>query len=170
MKELVYIGMGSNIGDREGALLSAVQWLSRIDGARVLRKSSVYESAPIGPPQPRYLNAAIEIECALAPTQLLAILQQIEKEMGRTRSTHWGPRPIDLDILLWGERVLAEENLQIPHPGLHERRFALEPLCELNPGALHPIFGQTIGELLSKVQAQEVVKLGSPWRSAGWIA
>lgn len=166
MSEPVYIGLGSNIGDREGALLSAIEWLSRIDGARVLRKSSLYESAPVGPPQPRFLNAALELECDLEPAQLLAIVQQIEKEMGRTKSTHWGPRPIDLDILLWGGRVVADENLQIPHPSLHERRFALEPLSELSPGAVHPIFGLTVAELLSNVQQQDVVRLDSEWRSA----
>ena len=167
MTELVYIGLGSNLGDRETALLSAVEWLGRIDGGRVLGHSSLYESAPIGPPQPRYLNAVVEMECALVPPQLLAIVGQIEIELGRKQGTRWGPRAIDLDILLWGTRVVADENLQIPHASLHERRFALEPLCELNPGAVHPIFGQTVAHLLANVRRQDVVKFSSAeWRNA----
>ncbi len=167
MIELVYIGLGSNLGDRETALCSAVEWLGRIDGGCVLRHSSLYESAPIGPPQPRYLNAVVEMECALSPPQLLAIVRQIEVELGRTKSPRWGPRTIDLDILLWGTRVLADENLQIPHASLHERRFALEPLCELDPRAVHPIFGQTVAQLLANVRRQDVVKLSSAeWRNA----
>ena len=167
MIELVYLGLGSNLGDRETALGSAVEWLSRIDGGCVLRHSSLYESAPIGPPQPRYLNAVVEMECALSPLQLLAIVRQIEVELGRTKSPRGGPRTIDLDILLWGTRVLADENLQIPHASLHERRFALEPLCELDPRAVHPIFGQTVAQLLANVRRQDVVKLSSAeWRTA----
>jgi len=165
--ELVYIGLGSNLGDRETALLSAVEWLGRIDGGCVLRRSSLYESAPIGPPQPRYLNAVVEMECGLVPPQLLAIVRQIEIELGRKDGVRWGPRAIDLDILLWDTRVIADENLQIPHPSLHERRFALEPLCELNARAVHPIFGQTVAQLLANVRRQDVVKLSSAeWRNA----
>jgi len=165
--ELVYIGLGSNLGDRETALLSAVEWLGRIDGGCVLRRSSLYESAAIGPPQPRYLNAVVEMECGLVPPQLLAIVRQIEIELGRKEGVRWGPRAIDLDILLWDTRVIADENLQIPHPSLHERRFALEPLCELNARAVHPIFGQTVAQLLANVRRQDVVKLSSAeWRNA----
>jgi len=165
--ELVYIGLGSNLGDRETALLSAVEWLGRIDGGCVLRRSSLYESAAIGPPQPRYLNAVVEMECGLVPPQLLAIVRQIEIELGRKEGVRWGPRAIDLDILLWDTRVIADENLQIPHPSLHERRFALEPLCELNARAVHPIFGQSVAQLLANVRRQDVVKLSSAeWRNA----
>jgi len=165
--EVVYIGLGSNLGDRETALLSAVEWLGRIDGGCVLRRSSLYESAAIGPPQPRYLNAVVEMECGLVPPQLLAIVRQIEIELGRKEGVRWGPRAIDLDILLWDTRVIADENLQIPHPSLHERRFALEPLCELNARAVHPIFGQTVAQLLANVRRQDVVKLSSAeWRNA----
>ncbi len=167
MSESVYIGLGSNLGDREGLLLAALECLGRIDAAAVLRQSSLYESAPLGPPQPRYLNAVVEMECALPPTQLLAILQQIELDLGRRKSARWAARPIDLDILLWGERLVADANLQIPHLSLHQRRFALEPLCELNPAAVHPVLGKTIAQLLREVQRQDVVRLCSrEWRSA----
>jgi len=166
----VYIGLGSNLGDREHQLLAALESLSHIDAAAVLRCSSLYESAPVGPPQPRYLNAVVELECALAPLSLLAIIKQIELDLGRTKSERWGARAIDLDILLWGDQVIAEAQLQIPHLELHRRRFALEPLCELIPTAVHPVLGEKMGELLERVQLQDVVKLNSsewPYESAG---
>ncbi len=166
MTENIYIGLGSNFGDRERFLLSALESLGLIDAAVVSRRSSLYESAPFGPPQRRYLNAVVEMECALAPQQLLAILKQIEADLGREKSSRWAPRPIDLDILLWGERLVADVDLQIPHLELHRRRFALEPLCELNANAIHPVLGQTVGDLLRNVQQQDVVKLSSEeWRS-----
>ncbi|HME92461.1 MAG TPA: 2-amino-4-hydroxy-6-hydroxymethyldihydropteridine diphosphokinase [Myxococcaceae bacterium] len=170
MSDNVYIGLGANLGDREQQLLAALESLSHIDAAAVLRCSSLYESAPMGPPQPRYLNAVVELECALAPLSLLAILKQIELDLGRTKSERWGPRAIDLDVLLWGEQVIAEARLQVPHLELHRRRFALEPLCELNPNARHPVLGESVSNLLERVQLQDVVKLSSsewPYESAG---
>jgi len=166
MTEKIYIGMGSNLGNRERSLWGALESLGLIDAAAVLQRSSLYESAAVGPPQPRYLNAVVEMECALEPQQLLTILKQIEIDLGRKRSGRWAPRPIDLDILLWGERLVAEADLQIPHLELHKRRFALEPLCELNSKAIHPVLGKTVCDLLRNVQEQEVVKLSSEeWRS-----
>jgi 2-amino-4-hydroxy-6-hydroxymethyldihydropteridine diphosphokinase len=109
----------------------------------------------------------VEMECALTPRQLLAILNQIEIDLGRTPGEKWGPRPIDLDIVLWEGRTVAEVELQIPHLELHRRRFVLEPLCELNPEALHPIIGKTVRELLNGVLRQDVVRLNSPdWPEA----
>jgi 2-amino-4-hydroxy-6-hydroxymethyldihydropteridine diphosphokinase len=165
----VYIGLGSNLGNREHQLMSALEALGRIDAAAVLRHSSLYESAPVGPPQPRYLNAVVEMACELAPRRLLGILKQIEMDLGREKSARWAARPIDLDILLWGERLVAHADLQIPHLELHQRRFALEPLCELNPNATHPALGHTVGELLQHVKMQDVVKLSSKeWRNTTW--
>jgi 2-amino-4-hydroxy-6-hydroxymethyldihydropteridine diphosphokinase len=158
------------LGDREQQLLGALESLGHIDAAAVLRCSSLYESAPVGPPQPRYLNAVIELECALAPRGLMAILQQIELDLGRKKTQRWGPRAIDLDILLWGDQVIAEAHLQVPHLELHRRRFALEPLCELAPEAIHPVLGEKVQDLLGRVLMQDVVKLSSsewPYESAG---
>jgi 2-amino-4-hydroxy-6-hydroxymethyldihydropteridine diphosphokinase len=167
MTEKIYIGLGSNLGNRERSLLGALQSLGLIDAAALLQHSSLYESVPVGPPQPRYLNAVVEMECALQPQQLLTILKQIEIDLGRQKSGRWAPRAIDLDILLWGERLVAEMDLQIPHLELHKRRFALEPLCELNAKAIHPVLGRPVCDLLRDVQEQEVVKLSSEeWRSA----
>jgi 2-amino-4-hydroxy-6-hydroxymethyldihydropteridine diphosphokinase len=167
VSETVYIGMGSNVGDRERQLFLAAQALTHIDAAAVLRRSSLYESAPVGPSQPRFLNAVVEIECSLDPHQLLSILKQIEIDLGRQPGQKWGPRPIDLDILLWGGRTVAEVDLQIPHLEMHQRRFVLEPLCELNPEARHPVLGKTVAALLNGVLRQDVVRLSSPdWPEA----
>ncbi|MFZ5468716.1 MAG: 2-amino-4-hydroxy-6-hydroxymethyldihydropteridine diphosphokinase [Myxococcota bacterium] len=164
MSEIVYIGLGSNLGDRERNLGWAAAALSRIDAAAVLSCSSLYDSAPVGPPQPRYLNAVVELECALSPQRLLTILKQIETDLGRTPAGRWAPRTVDLDILLWEGRVVADVNLQIPHLELHKRRFALEPLCELAPAAHHPLLGASVGELLAALGPQDVVRIDTALR------
>lgn len=158
--ELVYVGLGSNEGDREAQLVAALTALARIDAVSVVACSSLYESAPVGPPQPRYLNAVVALACELPPQRLLGILKQIERDLGRARpgpgTERWGPRPIDLDILLWDGLVVADPNLQVPHLELHKRRFALEPLSEVAPSALHPVLGETVQQLLQRLAPQDV--------------
>jgi 2-amino-4-hydroxy-6-hydroxymethyldihydropteridine diphosphokinase len=168
VSDSVYIGLGSNLGDREQNLRDAVTALSRIDAVAVLGCSSLYDSAPVGPTQPRYLNAAVRLDCELAPQRLLVILKQIELDLGRVGGGgRWTARPIDLDILLWGDQVIADANLQIPHLELHKRRFALEPLSELAPHARHPLLGTPMSDLLRSLPAQDVFKVDSgDWPSA----
>ncbi|MGA9521889.1 MAG: 2-amino-4-hydroxy-6-hydroxymethyldihydropteridine diphosphokinase [Myxococcaceae bacterium] len=161
MNNSVYIGLGSNLGDREANLFAAVDALRRVDMFAVSRCSSLYESAPVGPTQPRFLNAVVELSCCCEPLRLLSLLKQIERDLGRQRRKRWGPREIDLDILLWDDQVIAEPTLQIPHLELHKRRFALEPLCELAPDLRHPITGVLIKNLLGKLEPQDVVKIKS---------
>ncbi|MET0402096.1 MAG: 2-amino-4-hydroxy-6-hydroxymethyldihydropteridine diphosphokinase [Cystobacter sp.] len=157
MNSTVYVGLGSNEGDREAQLVSALEAFSRIDAVAVLRCSSLFESAPVGPPQPHYLNAVVELECALPPQRLLVILKQIEKDLGRLPGeVRWGPRPIDLDILLWEGEIVADPTLQVPHLELHKRRFALEPLAELASHVVHPVLGASVGELLEQLSPQDV--------------
>ena len=163
MSDTVYVGLGSNEGDREAYLVAALTALSRIDAVAVLSCSSLFDSAPVGPPQPRYLNAVVALECGLPPQRLLCILQQIEKDLGRDREVRWGPRTIDLDILLWDEQVVADPNLQVPHLELHKRRFALEPLAELAPDLKHPVLGVTVKELLGKLAPQDVRRSEATW-------
>jgi len=158
----VYVGLGSNEGDREGQLVAALEALSRIDAVVVLRCSPLFDSAPVGPPQPRYLNAVVALDCGLPPQRLLTILQRIEQDLGRRRNgTRWGPRPIDLDILLWEGEVVADPNLQVPHLELHKRRFALEPLVELAPDVKHPVLGVPVKDLLARLDPQDVRRLSA---------
>lgn len=135
-----YIGLGSNLGNRRANLVAAVELIGRLPGTQVRRVSSFVETAPVGgpPEQQPFLNAAAEIESVLTPRVLLERLQEIEQKLGRARSERWGPRPIDLDILLWGAQRVDEPALTIPHPRMHFRRFVLEPLVEIAPDARHP--------------------------------
>jgi 2-amino-4-hydroxy-6-hydroxymethyldihydropteridine diphosphokinase len=163
----VYVGLGSNEGDREGNLVAALAALSRIDAVIVRRCSSLFDSAAVGPDQPRFLNAVVALDCGLPPQRLLTILQRIEQDLGRHREVRWGPRTIDLDILLWEEEVVADPNLQVPHLELHKRRFALEPLAELAPGLKHPVLGVTVRDLLIRLDPQDVRRLmATQWPEA----
>ena len=147
---MVYVALGSNIGDRQKNLHAAIGLMNGVEGISVLRVSSFHDTKPVGgPPQPNYLNAVAEVETDLPPARLLAELQRIEKQLGRTRDVRWGPRTIDLDILLMGDTIADEPGLTIPHPRMHERRFVLEPLCELAPDAVHPVLKKTMRELLA---------------------
>jgi len=133
---LVYLALGSNVGEREAHLNEARRRLQD-HGARLLRASRVIESEPFGiPDQPLYLNQVVEAEWDGSPRELLATAKQVEDEVGRTPSFRWGPREIDVDILLFGDEHLAEPDLVIPHPGLLERPFVRAPLGELRPDIL----------------------------------
>lgn len=154
-----YIGLGGNLGDRALALQSAVRALEQSADVRLLRRSRVYETEPVGPPQPRYLNAVVEIETRLSARALLSVCFGIEAKLGRKRvasAPKLGPRSIDLDILLYGDEVIAEPGLVIPHPELHTRAFALAPLCDLAAARKHPALGCRLDELLAKVDRSTI--------------
>jgi 2-amino-4-hydroxy-6-hydroxymethyldihydropteridine diphosphokinase len=131
-----YVALGSNLGDRDGTIRAAVATLAAVPGVEVVAVSSLRETDPIGfLDQPRFLNGAAAVETTLAPGELLRTLLEVERSLGRTRDgPPQGPRTIDLDLLLYGDRVVDEPGLELPHPRLHERRFVLEPLAELAPG------------------------------------
>ncbi len=146
----VFVGIGSNEGDRLEHISRAIQLLGRTLGVQVSRMATIYDTEPLGPPQPEYLNTVVELDTTLSPQQLLEALKLLERQLGRVPSTqHWSPRVIDLDILLYDDRILNEPALTIPHPRMHERRFVLEPLAQLAPHVAHPILKQTIAELLA---------------------
>jgi 2-amino-4-hydroxy-6-hydroxymethyldihydropteridine diphosphokinase len=126
-----FLGLGSNVGDRLANLQSAVDLLEAAPGIRVLRSSRVYETAPVGPPQPDYLNAVVEVDSDLEAKALLEACLGVERRLGRVRGERWGPRSIDVDVLTYGEASIDEPGLTVPHPRMHERSFVLAPLLEL---------------------------------------
>ncbi len=154
MPELAAIALGSNLGDREGNLLAAVEQVRALGVVRGV--SSFYDTAPVGYlEQPRFLNGALVLETSLGPVELLRGLLGIELAMGRVRGVDQGPRVIDLDLLLYGGLVMATEELTVPHPAMGERRFVLEPLAEVAGGMVHPVSGVTVGEMLRVVQSEQ---------------
>jgi 2-amino-4-hydroxy-6-hydroxymethyldihydropteridine diphosphokinase len=148
---IVYIGIGSNTGNKEENCLNAINLLSA-RGIPVRRRSSLYETEPWGvKDQPSFVNATVEAETDLTPQELIVALKSIEKEMGRQETYRWGPRAIDLDILLYNDLVIDEPDLTIPHPYLHQREFVLKPLSEIAPDKIHPVLKKTIRTLLAEV-------------------
>ncbi|HEX5139135.1 MAG TPA: 2-amino-4-hydroxy-6-hydroxymethyldihydropteridine diphosphokinase [Planctomycetota bacterium] len=144
-------GLGSNLGDRRAHLEAAVRGLAA--AGQVLLVSSFRETEPVGgPPQPRYLNAAVTVRTGRTPRELLALAQELERGAGRTRGVRWGPRTLDVDLLLYGEQRIGEPDLVVPHPRLPERRFVLEPLAEIALDWPVPGTGRTVGELLEDLQ------------------
>ncbi len=151
MNAKVYIGLGSNIGDKEANLVRALFLIKAIKGAKITRQSSLYLSAPWGKTdQDDFLNQVVEIETNLTPIDLLHELQEIEIKLGRQKQVHWGPRNIDLDILLFGRENINLEELQVPHPYLMQRLFVLIPLAEIDPELIFPD-GSKISEVLNRV-------------------
>jgi 2-amino-4-hydroxy-6-hydroxymethyldihydropteridine diphosphokinase len=148
----VFIGAGSNLGDRRQNLNQAKSLLSQISGVQFLRDAPILETEPVGgPPQGKYLNTVWKIETRLSPGVLLAELLTIEKQMGRVREEKNGPRLIDLDILVYGDEIISEPGLNIPHPRFHEREFVLRPLAELAPELMHPVLKKKVKELLEGI-------------------
>jgi len=133
-----FLALGSNLGDRLEHLGAAVQKLDSTKGIDVVRSSRVYETEPVGPPQPPYLNAVIEVVATLTPRELLEAARRVEDSLGRARAERWGPRTIDVDILVYDEQTVDEPDLEIPHPRMHERGFVLVPLGELDADAMLP--------------------------------
>ena len=146
---LAYVGLGANLGPREITLLRAVDLLAETDGVEVRAVSQLRETVPVGVvEQPLFLNGAVAVDTSLSPRELLDRLLVIERGLGRVRDARWGPRTVDLDLLVYGDRQLDEPGLRVPHPRLHERRFALEPLVELDPDLVIPGQGP-VSELLA---------------------
>jgi 2-amino-4-hydroxy-6-hydroxymethyldihydropteridine diphosphokinase len=158
---LIYLGLGSNIGDKLKFIESARNEISRLKNTKVLRSSSVYKTEPWGiKAQEEYLNSVLEISTAFSPEELLKELKKIEIVLGRKNREKWHRREIDIDILFFDNIVLENDLIKIPHTEIRNRKFALVPLCELNPGLLHPVLNCTVESLLKNTNDNsEVVKI-----------
>lgn len=157
-----YVGMGSNVGDREAMIRSALESLAQVPETNLIRASSLYDTEPAGDAdQPNFLNAVAELDTELTPRQLLWNLLLIERRLGRVRTRRWGPRNIDLDLLLQGSLVIDEPDLKVPHPELLQRAFVLVPLVELDPLLVHPITNESLLAHLSRLHARPPLKRGT---------
>ncbi len=155
---LVYIGFGSNIGDRLAHIQNAIHALAETEGITLQKISSIYQTDPVGyETQARFLNGVAAIRTDLPPLSLLRTLKDIEVVVGRQHRIRWGPREIDLDILIYGDLCLQTEKLVIPHPEMHLRRFVLVPLVEIAPDVVHPVFQETVQTLLGRLEDDKSV-------------
>ena len=154
----VVIALGSNLGDRGANLRAAVRELGQ-HGVRLDAWSWVWETAPVPADQPAYLNAVVAGETEIEPEPMLGVLKQIEWQLGRRPERRWGPRPIDLDLLFWGDARFESEQLTLPHPRITERGFVLAPLSEVLRGRL-PVFGQTALEVLAEIGCEGLTRTG----------
>ena len=156
----VYIGIGSNVGNKRENFFEAVNRLAKLPDTRVVKESSLYESEPLGDAKDWYVNGAVEIETKFKPDMLLNKFKNIERAMGRKKvKKRWGSRIIDLDILLCDHEIVEKRSLKVPHPEMHKRRFVLLPLAELAPHVVHPQLGQSVSALLAAVKDEKRVTL-----------
>lgn len=157
---VAYIGVGANLASPADQCREAVRRLRETPGITVLRISSLYRTEPVGPQnQDWFVNAVAELRTEISHRKLFEALKNIEKAMGRTEGVHWGPRVIDLDLLLYGQAVIDEEGLKIPHPEMHKRRFVLAPLCEIASYTIHPLYNVSARGLLDRLPEGERVEL-----------
>jgi 2-amino-4-hydroxy-6-hydroxymethyldihydropteridine diphosphokinase len=162
-----FLGLGSNLGDKRANLLQALSQLGKA-GVKVLGASSVYRTQPVGDPaQPWFFNQVIEVDTALLPGKLFALAKKVERNLGRRPARKGGPRTIDIDILLAGDRIVATAKLTIPHPRMAGRNFVLIPLTEIAPQAVHPVLGVTIEELSRRSCDRSLVRKLKPRRPGG---
>lgn len=170
----VLIATGSNLGDRLENLRAGIAALADADGIDIVAVSKLYETAPVGGPddQGAYLNAALRAETTLPAADLLALLHRIEASRERERLVHWGPRTLDLDLLVHGELVSDDPALQVPHPRQHERRFVMVPVCDVAPDLVHPRLGRTMRDLLADLPAEpgDLTDIRDEWHLADHVA
>ncbi|MBK9450398.1 MAG: 2-amino-4-hydroxy-6-hydroxymethyldihydropteridine diphosphokinase [Bacteroidetes bacterium] len=155
MENGIFLGLGSNLGDRRAALATAIERLSS-EGAKVVQSSKVYETPPWGNlDQPAFLNTVVEVTFNGEPEELLFIILKVENQLGRVRSVHWGPRVIDIDLLAFGSEIIVGQRLSVPHPLLAQRAFVLVPWAEIAPNFLVAGIGKTVAELMEELPIQD---------------
>jgi len=159
MGHIVYIGIGSNVGDKVRQCERAISEILKVDRHKLLAKSPLFKTKPVGyVSQDWFVNGVIKIETEMEPLDLLRILKTLELQLGRTRTFRWGPRSIDLDILFFDDEEVRTEELQVPHPRLHERQFVLIPLAEIDRHLVHPVLKKTVGKLLEELKEDQGVE------------
>lgn len=157
---IVQLSLGSNLGDRAASLQAALRAIAAVAGVELRAWSHCYETEPIGfTEQPAFLNMAVEIETALAPLELLNAVKTIEATIGRQKTARWGPREIDIDIILWGDTQYASERLTLPHREFRQRAFVLAPMAEIAPEAVDPVTGETIAALAKRPEVQGWIEI-----------
>ncbi len=155
----VFIGLGSNLGNRSEFLMRALEEIQRLGGIVFKKSSSVYDTDPVGiKAQPKFLNMVVEVDSVMPPGELLQKLKQIERSIGRKKSERWGPREIDLDLLYYGDEIMNDEELKLPHPEIANRRFVLVPMKEIAADFVDPLHKRTIAELLSSCTDTSAVR------------
>ena len=151
-----YIGLGSNLGDRAKMIIHATMLIDDLPGIQVVKISQLIETSPVGgpPDQNDYLNGVAELICTVSARQLLDQLLKVETQMGRQRKEKWGPRCLDLDLLLFGDEIIDEPHLKVPHPLMQKRGFVMIPLCEIAPDLIHPVLGSTMRQILNMLEVE----------------
>ncbi|MGC9503521.1 2-amino-4-hydroxy-6-hydroxymethyldihydropteridine diphosphokinase [Baaleninema sp.] len=156
MRERAAIALGSNLGDSLAILMGSIDTLFRHPQIAEVARSPWYRTQPVGPPQPEYINGCVVVEVTLSPDALLKVLLDIESRFDRVRRERWGPRTLDLDVILYGDRILDTPDLQIPHPRFRDRAFVLVPLADVAPHWIDPVSGQSVTDLLKAVDCSDV--------------
>ena len=152
---IAYLGLGSNVGDREEYIEQACFLLDKKKGIDVMRRSTNHETEAEGKDdQPPFLNAAVMVKTTLPPPKLMKEIKEIENALGREREVEWGPRTIDIDILFYGDQIISDDDLQVPHPLVHERMFVLKPLKEIAPRFIHPVLEKSIVDLFDERKSE----------------
>lgn len=166
------VALGSNLGDRLENMRAGVSGVVGIDGVDVVGVSSLYETVPVGGPESQgaYYNAALRLDVTLGAADLLAALHRIEADRSRRRTVRWGPRTLDLDLLVHGDLVSDMRRLELPHPRMHERRFVMVPVCDVAPGLVHPVFERTMSELLADLPGDpgDLATVATDWARKAW--
>jgi len=162
---IAYLGIGSNLGDPIENCRTALREISSLKNVQVLRRSSLYRTEPVGEtPQDWFVNGVVEIRTTFTAPQLVKALQWVEQALGRERNERWGPRTIDIDILLYGQEIIKTQSLVVPHPEMHKRRFVLAPLNEIAPYVIHPLYGVSMKGLLDRLEDDHgVERIDADW-------